>query len=116
MKKYNRSEIMKNAWKKFNLRRKSLCSKVTTFAECLKEAWAFAKEEAAKKEKVARLGNYFTTVINFCEVTINRCDNIISGDTYKLKNILKKYGFKWNSFERYWENGNVNDLIADVIA
>lgn len=119
--KYNKSKIMQNAWKKYNVCEKDIYGKKKkTFGECLKESWAEAKRKAAENEKMENIinnrgYNYFTAVINFCEVTINRCDNVVSGNTYKIKGILKKHGFHWNPFEKYWENGDVNAFIADVI-
>ena len=42
--KYNRSEIMKKAWKFY--RESKLMNDNKTFAECLRNAWALAKEKA----------------------------------------------------------------------
>ena len=45
---YNMSEIMKAAWKKKKFFKKFKC---ITFSECLKEAWAEAKEAASIEEQ-----------------------------------------------------------------
>lgn len=63
MKKYNLSEIMKNAWsryRKFNApygkNREGKKIIVHTFASCLKAAWAKAKEAVKAAEEFAKTG------------------------------------------------------------
>ena len=43
--KYNRSEIMKNAWKLFKMFKNAVAKYQLTFAECLRRAWETAKNE-----------------------------------------------------------------------
>ena len=43
--KYNKSEIMKAAWKTYNMSKRWVASYQKTFGECLKAAWANAKKE-----------------------------------------------------------------------
>ena len=49
--KYNRSEIMKAAWEL----RRSYFARALTFAECLKRAWAKAKEEMTAAAEMAKV-------------------------------------------------------------
>lgn len=52
--KYNKSEIMKSAWVKFQNVGKNIYGKnKRTFADCLREAWAVAKVRVANAEKKA---------------------------------------------------------------
>lgn len=57
MKKYNKSEILKSAWRRYrNERSRYRCGGRTTeptFGECLKTAWAVAKREVAQAEAAA---------------------------------------------------------------
>lgn len=61
MAKYNKSDIMKNAWSMFNNDNFDICdylytftmNEQKTFADCLKEAWSIEKEEVARREREA---------------------------------------------------------------
>lgn len=53
MKKYNLSEIMKNAWNLFK-RAKEWKSSISTFSDALKRAWAVAKARLAEDEADAK--------------------------------------------------------------
>lgn len=46
---YNRSEIMKNAWRKFRTYKHNNIAK-KSFSECLKWAWKVAKQENDNQE------------------------------------------------------------------
>ena len=54
MTKYNLSEIMKDAWKRFNNSKRWVSS--LTFAQCLRYAWAAAKEAIKAAAEAARTG------------------------------------------------------------
>lgn len=53
--KYNRSEIMKNAWKRFQSKH-NWGKFYETFAQCLKFAWKQAKEAAKAAAEIASKG------------------------------------------------------------
>ena len=57
--KYNKSEIMKNAW---SIVRQCKC----TISVALKRAWEKAKEDL----KLAKLGKYFNAFLDGCEVLL----------------------------------------------
>lgn len=101
--KYNKSEIFKKAWKLVKDSHK-WCKKFwISFSEALKRQWKFAKEDAAAKEKLQKLGSYFYGYVEGCRVHFNLSEGIVSGSTYKCKETLKRYGLKFNGHEKYWE-------------
>lgn len=100
--KYNKSEIMKNAW---IIVRECKC----TISVALKRAWEKAKEAF----KLAKLGTYFNASLNGCQVLFNLGDGIVSGNTFYCKKVLKEYGLRWNPSEKYWE-GNP-EAIKDIV-
>lgn len=116
MKKYNRSEIMKKAWRTYNSFKRCVEQYRLSFSECLKRAWALAKEEE-RKNAFFEANSYFYTNILGCEVHVNVPDGIISGRTYGIKKELKNAGFRWNPFEKYWESNmeNTIDFVKSFI-
>lgn len=54
MKKYNLSSIMANAWKLFKMAKKWV--RPLSFAECLRRAWATAKNEVKAAAEIAAKG------------------------------------------------------------
>ena len=104
MKKYNMSEIMKKAWKRYHEVRnnfyrteseRNLTIKQYDFSHCLKLAWRAVKAAMAFVAKMAEIiakggfdyeGKFF----------VNTTTNIISGKyTYHYRNDFKSCGFKW---------------------
>lgn len=70
--KYNKSEIMKEAWKLH----RSWNTRALTFAQCLTRAWAKAKEAAARAaemlQKTMMFVNGMTIMADGIELTLNR--------------------------------------------
>ena len=54
--KYNRSEIMKAAWNRYHACKRIASLNNTTFAQCLKAAWAIAKEAVKAAAEAAAKG------------------------------------------------------------
>ena len=50
--KYNKSEVFKNAWNLYRMAQKWV--QKLSFGECLRRAWAKAKETVATAKKIAR--------------------------------------------------------------
>ena len=102
-KRINKSELMAAAWA---MRKNSLRwvkEYQIPFAECLRCAWAEAKENA----KVYK-GQY-TICVDGCWMTVNTYEGEVVGNTYKARETLKKYGLMWNPYERLWELKSLND-------
>lgn len=53
---YNKSEIMKEAWKLYRMNKSVVKSLQRAFSQCLKQAWKMAKEIAAAADESARKG------------------------------------------------------------
>ena len=103
--KYNKSEIMKAAW---NLRKMSMrWVNSLSFDECLRRAWAKAKETIANTKKLA---SGLVKVINGKKVYLDRavvaCDGkmgwVVTGYTYNARKELKRAGFEFDPEARNW--------------
>lgn len=102
MKKYNLSNIMKDAWKIYRETQKCVAQYRLSFSECLKGAWKEAKEIAriiaapVIEMKVARHDSF----------TVNTLTGVISGKTYTAKEFIK------SNFKAIWD-GTINCWITD---
>lgn len=97
---YNRSEIMKAAWRKF---KNDTDAKRKGFAWCLKNAW-----EDARIEKALADGKKIDVEMSKGIVTIEKMGDlfVVTGEkTFANKEKIKRYGFKWTN--RQWI-GNEN--------
>lgn len=103
MKRYDLSKIMKDAWREYKIERRAYGKNGRSFSDMLKLSWARAKESSAQADKISKLGNWFDIDIRGCMIHFNMGDGIISGQTYKVRDILKDYGLKFNGTEKYWE-------------
>lgn len=97
--KYNKSEIFKNAWKLFKMSMKWI--QKLSFGECLRRAWAEAKEKAAMTNKF-KLGQ-ITIMIDRNALCVNLYNRTVQGNTYHVRKELKSFGLLWNPYERVWE-------------
>ena len=74
--KYDMSKIMKAAWELH----RSYSARALTFGECLKRAWAQAKEEMAEAAEIARVsGKKFTDGMEIFKIILvkNKLINLI---------------------------------------
>lgn len=101
--KYNKSQIMKNAWCLFRKFDGRLC-----FGKCLSRAWAQAKED---NEAMARLQNREIDVrVGKSLLTLHRspiamCGRMgwyLTGNTYPVRKQIKAFGFEWDVEARCW--------------
>ena len=97
--KYNKSEIFKNAWKLFKMSMKWI--QKLSFGECLRRAWAEAKEKVAMAKKI-KLGQ-ITIMIDRNALCVNLYNRTVQGNTYHVRKELKSFGLLWNPYERVWE-------------
>ncbi|MCB6610173.1 hypothetical protein V3C10_04410 [[Clostridium] symbiosum] len=115
MKKYNLSNIMKEAWRLYRDFQQCVAEYKLSFSECLKRAWAKAKKAVATSEKIA--SSYFYGEIAGCSVHFNLGDGIVSGNTFRCKEILRRYGLHFNFSEKYWEGSrdSIRKLALDYV-
>jgi hypothetical protein len=93
MKKYNKSEIMKNAW---SLKRTSSNS----FAECLKRAWELAKS-AVSEFRFTKIAPWFLKKMD--SVSYMALESGIAIDDIKLERETEKaiqISTEWNGFRK----------------
>lgn len=103
--KYNKSEIMKAAWNLYRMFQK--CVTKLSFSECLRRAWANAKNENETTQKLMsnncckvicgnRLGLRRTVVADYT------MGWIVTGKTYAARKELKSAGFRWDPESSNW--------------
>ena len=79
-------------------RRKYLLQKYVS--EIATEEELKALEDPARKEQV--LKELLDRAENFRKITVEGAGYDVEGNVYPLKEILKEYGAKWDSYERNW--------------
>ena len=100
MKKYNLSEIMKKAW---TLRKMSL-KWVTSlsFGECLRRAWAAAKEAAREFTGLIRDVRVGGTLMHPILVNVDMDALTVTGNTYPVRKLMRELGLDWDSQSKTW--------------
>ena len=105
MTKYNKSEIMKNAWNLFKGNKKVAEAYRLSFAECLHRAWEKAKYAVKVDNKLNG-----RVVVNDKYSPITMTKNFeewaVSGKTFAWKKILKDLGFSWDCENKTWYTNN----------
>lgn len=109
MKKYNMSEIMKNAW---NLRKMSLkWVNPLSFGECLRRAWSKAKEAAREFTGIIRNVRVGGTLMHPVLVNIDMDNLTVTGNTYPVRQMMRELGFDWDKENKAW-TGSRDSLNA----
>lgn len=110
MKKFNRSEIMKNAWNLYKMSLKWTAS--LDFGECLRRAWKKAKEAIRVFAGIVRNVQVAGTLMYPVLVDVDMNSLIVTGNTYKAREILKEFGLVWNCEIKAWIGSfeKLNDL------
>lgn len=100
MKKYNLSEIMKNAW---SLRKMSL-KWVTplSFSACLRRAWAAAKEAAREFTGLVRDVQVGGTLMHPILVNVDMDALTVTGNTYPVRKLMRAMGLDWDAQGKAW--------------
>lgn len=103
--KYNKSEIMKNAWNLFKMFQK--WADPLSFSECLRRAWDNAKRTLEATKKL--MSNGCMKVINGVRLGLRRTVAadyamgwIVTGKTYAAHKELKAAGFRWDPESKNW--------------
>lgn len=98
--KYNKSEIFRNAWATYRMAQKWV--QKLSFGECLRRAWAKAKETVATAKKIAR-GTVQIMFDSCATLVVNLYHRTVEGNTYRYRKELKSFGLTWDPHERVWE-------------
>lgn len=100
MKKYNMSEIMKQAW---SLRKMSLkWVDSLSFAECLRRAWKAAKEAARVFTGIVEDIRVGGTLMHPVLVDIDMDNLTVTGNTYPVRKLMRELGLDWDKESKAW--------------
>lgn len=98
--KYNKSEIMKKAW---SLRKMSLkWVKPICFGECLRRAWADAKDAARVFTGLVRNVKVGGTLMHPILVNIDMDTLRITGNTFPVRQLMREFGLSWDKDAKAW--------------
>jgi PBP1b-binding outer membrane lipoprotein LpoB len=112
--KYNKSEIMKEAWEMFNT-----SSDMFSFGECLRMTWELAKERIVKKS----LSHIFvhktskTYISNGCDTSTSAIYKIVDRESFNnlYKKIIDTFAKKVMMTIAKKQNGILTEKQYDVI-
>lgn len=100
MKKYNLSEIMKHAWA---LRKQSLkYVSPRSFADCLRSAWAAAKEAARVFTGLVRDVQVAGTLMHPILVNVDMDALTVTGNTFPVRQLMRELGLDWDREAKAW--------------
>lgn len=92
--KYNKSEIMKAAWALYRKAQKWVSS--LSFSECLRRAWANAKQYARTFRGYVSIDGVDG------KITVDVLFGRVYGQTYGWRKTLKDFGAVWCSEDKQW--------------
>lgn len=104
MKKYNLSNIMKNAWSMFKKFKAQNGGKVFTytFSVCLKMAWADAKSAARVFTGMVRNIKVAGTVCRPVFVNVDMDNLTVTGNTFPVRQLMRELGLVWDGITKAW--------------
>lgn len=98
--KYNKAEIMKKAW---SLRKMSLkWVKPICFGECLRRAWADAKDAARVFTGLVRNVKVGGTLMHPILVNVDMDALTVTGNTYPVRRLMRDFGLDWDANAKAW--------------
>ena len=100
MKKYNLSNIMKEAWKIYRTSQKWV-SKLS-FGECLKRAWASAKKAARVFTGIVKNVQVAGTLMHPILVNVDLDNLTITGNTFPVRQMMRELGLNWDGERKVW--------------
>lgn len=112
MKKYNLSQIMKDAWSLYRTSKKWPAIYALSFAECLRRAWKKAKDAARVFTGLVRDVKVAGTLMHPVLVNIDMDNLSITGNTYPVRQMMRDLGLSWDRENRAWVGGNREKLNA----
>lgn len=101
--KYNKSEIMKNAWTRYRKYNAPYYGKIIhTFSSCLKAAWAEAKKAACAFTGMVRNVQVAGTLMHPVLVNIDMDNLTVTGNTFPVRKMMRELGLNWDSSNKAW--------------
>lgn len=109
MKKYNLSNIMASAWTLYrkynaNLSRNREGKKIIhwTFSDCLKTAWANAKNAARVFTGLVRNVQVSGTLMHPILVNVDMDALTVTGNTFPVRQLMREMGLSWDKGNKTW--------------
>ncbi len=99
-KKYNLSNIMRDAWNLHRISRKWVSP--LSFADCLRRAWAKAKEDARVFAGIVHNVKVAGTLMHPILVNVDMDNLAITGNTYPARQVMREWGLVWDSEKKAW--------------
>lgn len=100
MKKYNLSQIMQDAWSLYRTSKKWVSS--LTFGDCLRRAWAKAKEAARVFTGLVRNVQVAGTLMHPVLVNVDMDALTVTGDTFPVRQLMRELGLDWDKGNKAW--------------
>lgn len=100
MKKYNLSEIMKNAWTQYRTSQKWVSP--LSFSDCLRRAWAKAKEAVRIFTGLVRNVQVAGTMMHPILVNVDMDSLTVTGNTYPVREMMRELGLSWDRESKAW--------------
>ena len=123
MKKYNLSDIMKNAWalyRKYNAPynrnpgQTRFTKIIWKFSACLHLAWARAKKAARVFTGIVRDVCVGGTAFHPIHVDVDMDNLTVTGNTYPVRQLMREMGLSWDGIAKAWTGSReiLNALCA----
>lgn len=100
MKKYNMSEIMKQAWSFRKMSLKWVDS--LSFSECLRRAWKAAKEAARVFTGIVKDIQIAGTLMHPVLVDVDMDNLTVTGNTFPVRKLMRELGLDWDKDSKAW--------------
>ena len=100
MKKYDLRKIMRQAWELYRASRKWVTK--MTFSDCLKRAWAAAKEAARVFAGIVKDVKVAGTLCHPVLVNVDMDRLMVTGNTYPVRGMMRELGLAWDSENKAW--------------
>lgn len=100
MKKYNMSQIMKDAWNLYRTAQKWVDT--LSFSECLRRAWAKAKENAREFTGIVKNVQVAGTLAHPVLVNIDMTNLSVTGNTFPARQMFREFGLDWDKDSKAW--------------
>ena len=100
MKKFNLSNIMKEAWGMYRSFQK--CVTTLSFGDCLRRAWAKAKKAARVFTGIVKNVQVAGTLAHPVLVNVDMDNLTITGNTFPIRKMMRDLGMNWDSENKAW--------------
>lgn len=100
MKKYNLSQIMKDAWNYYRTFKRTTTP--WNFSRCLKKAWVVAKEAVRVFTGLVRNVQVAGTLAHPILVNVDMDALTVTGNTFPVRQLMRELGMTWDKDRKAW--------------